>query len=53
METNECKGCKFDLTDRIAKDETELISIMNRCGKCKRAKLPRYQEEYDDLYLKQ
>lgn len=52
MEMNKCEGCKFDLTNRVAKDEKELISIMDRCGKCKREKLEEYKNGYKDLYLK-
>ena len=53
MEINECEGCKCDLTNRVAKDETEFLFILDRCGKCKREKLPEYQEKYEDLYLNQ
>lgn len=50
---NECEGCKCDLTNRVADNGEELLFIMDRCGKCKRAKLPEYESEYDDLYIEQ
>lgn len=50
---NECLGCKCDLTNRVVKDGEELFFIMERCGKCKRAKLQEYKSEFDDLYIEQ
>lgn len=50
---DECLGCKCDLTNRVADNGEELLFIMDRCGKCKRAKLPEYESEFDDLYIEQ
>lgn len=47
---NECKGCIYDLTDRVAKSGDELIEIMDRCTDCKREKLDEYKDIYEDLY---
>ena len=52
MEEKECNGCKFDLTDRVAESGKELLDILGRCDKCKRAKILEYQDGYEDLYLR-
>lgn len=46
----ECKGCKFDLTNRVAKDNEELCSIIDRCSNCKRAVYPPDVTYEKDLY---
>lgn len=50
MEKNECKGCIYDLTDRVETNAEKLIIIMNNCSACKRGKLEEYKDYYPDLY---
>ena len=50
MAGNVCKGCKYDLTDRVVTDREEFNIILDHCCVCKRAKLEEYQDEFLDLY---
>ena len=50
MADNVCKGCIYDLTDRIVTDTETFNTILDNCCACKRAKLEEYQDEFLDLY---
>ena len=50
MAENICKGCKYDLTDRVITDQEEFNIILDNCCACKRAMLEEYQDEFLDLY---
>ena len=50
MADNVCKGCVYDLTDRVVTDREVFNTILDNCCVCKRAKLEEYQDEFLDLY---
>lgn len=49
-EENECKGCIYDLTDRIEIDMKKFNIIWDNCCSCKRGKLKEFQDGYPDLF---
>ena len=49
-EENECKGCIYDLTDRVETDVAKFNTILDNCCSCKRGKLKEFQDGYPDLY---
>ena len=50
MEDNVCKGCIYDLTDRVVTDKEIFNTILDNCSCCKRGMLEEYQEKFSDLY---
>lgn len=50
MADNVCKGCIYDLTDRIVTDTETFNAILDNCCGCKRAKLEEFQDAFPDLY---
>lgn len=50
MEKNICKGCIYDLTDRVVTDKEVFNNILDNCCDCKRAMLEEYQDRFPDLY---
>lgn len=50
MEDNICKGCIYDLTDRIETDREKFNTILDNCCNCKRGKLKEFQDDFLDLY---
>ena len=50
MEENKCKGCIYDLTDRIVTDKEVFNTILDNCCACKRGMLEEYQDDFPDLY---
>lgn len=53
MKENECKGCVYDLTDRVETNAEKLIVIMDNCFACKRGKKEEYKDSFADLYKTQ
>jgi hypothetical protein len=49
-EESECKGCIYDLTDRIETDMEKFNTILDNCCSCRRGKLKEFQDGYPDLY---
>lgn len=47
---NICKGCIYDLTDRVETDAEKFNIILDNCCACKRAMLGEYQDDFPDLY---
>lgn len=50
MEENICKGCIYDLTDRVETDVEKFNIILDNCCNCKRGKLKEFQDAFPDLY---
>lgn len=50
MNENECKGCVYDLTNRIVTNEERLKLIIENCCHCKRGVKEEYQDMFSDLY---
>ena len=50
MTGDKCKGCKYDLTDRVVTDKEIFNNILDNCSACRRAMLEDYQYEFQDLY---
>lgn len=50
MKENECKGCIYDLTDRVVTDKEAFNIIMDKCSCCKRAVIEAYKHKLEDLY---
>ncbi len=49
-EENECRGCVYDLTDRVETDVEKFNIILDNCCSCKRGKLKKFQSDFPDLY---
>ena len=50
MEENICKGCIYDLTDRVETDVEKFNIILDNCCSCKRGMKEEYQNDFPDLY---
>jgi hypothetical protein len=50
METNVCKGCIYDLTDKIVTDDKTFIEFLDNCCSCKRGIVEEHQHMFKDLY---
>lgn len=50
MKVNECKGCIYDLTDRVETDVEKFNIILDNCCACKRGKKEEYRDGCPDLY---
>lgn len=50
MTDNKCKGCKYDLTDKVVTDKEIFDTILDTCCACKRGVLEEYQDKLLDLY---
>lgn len=50
MAGNKCKGCIYDLIDRVVTDKEIFNNILDNCSNCKRAMLEEYQDKFQDLY---
>ena len=50
MAGDKCKGCIYDLTDRVVTDKETFNTILDNCCDCKRAMLEGYQDRFQDLY---
>ena len=50
MEENICKGCIYDLTDRVETDVEKFNIILDNCCSCKRGKLEEFQDGLPYLY---
>ena len=50
MKTNDCKGCVYDLTDRIETDVEKFNIILDNCCSCKRGCDEKHQDGLTDMY---
>ena len=53
MKENKCKGCVYDLTDRVETDVENFNVILDNCCSCKRAMKEEYKDSFADLYKAQ
>lgn len=53
VEENKCKGCVYDLTDRVETDVEKFNVILDNCCSCKRAMKEEYKDSFADLYKAQ
>jgi len=50
MAENECKGCIYDLTDRVETDVEKFNIFLDNCCSCKRGTIGEYKDIFPDLY---
>ena len=50
MEENICKGCIYDLTDRVVTDKEVFNTMLDNCCSCKRGMKEECQDGFPDLY---
>ena len=50
MSENKCKGCIYDLTNKIISSEERLKHFIDNCCSCKRCMKEEYQDMFSDLY---
>lgn len=47
---NECKGCIYDLTDKVEINMEIFETILDNCSACKRSKKEEFKKDFCDLY---